>query len=74
MPMWRRIATDRDPNEAARVPPLDQRLPSQAAARAIPRRKPTERVSIHFCPHAAGEPSGEWYNCKDDPRAQYEEV
>ena len=58
--------------------PLSQDLilPSQAAARA---RAAVERglpgvslVTVHRCPHAAGEPASEWYNCKDAPQAQYE--
>ena len=32
------------------------------------------RTSIHRCPHSAGEPSGEWYDCRRDPRAGYTEV
>jgi len=73
MATWRRIAIDLDPNEATRAPSLDQAFPSRDAARAQAKRRPTEHVSIHLCPHAAGEPASEWYSCSHDPRAQYEE-
>ena len=76
MPTWR-ILTRTD----ITAPPesrIDERLPSQVAGRA---RLATVRVlpgvtgaSLHLCPHAAGEPPNEWYNCKEDVRAQYEEL
>ena len=60
------------------VPAVDVLLASQAAARAraaAERGRPgVVRATVHLCPHAAGEPASEWYNCKDDPRAQYEEA
>lgn len=34
-----------------------------------------EKVSIHHCPHnaEASQSPAQWYNCREDPRAQYEE-
>ena len=76
MATWR-ILTRTD----ATAPPgsqIDERLPSQAAGRtrlAIVRGLlGVMGASLHLCPHAAGEPDSEWYNCKDDSRAQYEEI
>lgn len=55
---------------------VDLLLPTQTAARAqaaIERVRPgIVQTSVHLCPHAAGEDSAEWYNCRDDVRAQYE--
>lgn len=75
MATWR-VLTVVDPLVPGAVRPVDQLLPSQASARA---RAATERgrpgvlrASVHLCPHAAGEPPSEGFNCKDDPRAQYE--
>ena len=72
MPTWRLLSqTD------GTTPGVDRRLPTQAVARAqavIERARPgVRRVSVHACPHAAGEPATEWFDCKNDPRAQYEE-
>ena len=57
---------------------LDDRLPSQAAGRArltAVRALPgVTKASLHLCPHAAGEPATDWYNCRDDAQAQYEEL
>ena len=66
MPTWRRIETDLDGSE-------DTLEVSKEAAKAKPKKKLGNKVSVHLCPHAAGEPASEWYNCKDDPRTQYEE-
>ena len=66
---WRRIETD--PTELSVGE--DTLEVSKDVAKAKPKKKPGNKVSIHFCPHAAGEPASEGYNCKDDPRAQYEE-
>lgn len=75
MPTWR-VLTTINMEVPGAVPSVDVLLPSQAAARA---RAATERArlgvmkaSVHLCPHAAGETS-EWYNCRDDVRAMYEE-
>ena len=77
MPNWRVLTTVNQESPGA-VLPVDLILPSQAAARA---RAATEKVrpgviraSVHLCPHAAGEPAITWYNCRDDGRAQYEEI
>ena len=74
MPTWR-VLTRVAPNT---VPPVDLLLPTRAAARAqaaIERARPgVARVSIHLCPHAAGEPASGWYNCRDDAQSQYEET
>ena len=74
---WR-VMSRVNPALPGAVAAVDVRLSSQAAARA---RAAAERVrpgvvraTVHLCPHAAGEPASEWYNCKDDPRAQYEEA
>ena len=50
--------------------------PSAARTRATLEkgRVGVTRVSVHLCPHSAEEPSSEWYNCRTDPRARYEEV
>ena len=73
---WRVLSRPDPAVPAAR--PTDLLLPTQAAARAqaaIERARPgIARVSVHFCPHAAGEPASAWWNCRDDVRAQYEEV
>lgn len=67
---WRRIETD--PTDILSVGD-DTLEVSKDAAEAKPKKKAVNKVSIHFCPHAAGEPASGWYNCKDDPLAQYEE-
>lgn len=60
------------------TPGVDLLLPTQVAARAqaaIERARPgIVAVSVHFCPHAAGEESPTWFDCKEDPRAEYEEM
>ena len=68
MPTWRRIETDPTPGEST-----DTLEVSKAVAKGKPKKKVGNLVSIHFCPHAAGEPASEWYNCRDDVRSQYEE-
>ena len=74
MATWRRIETDVDPILATRLPVEDTLESSKDAAKAKAKRKATSVVSIHLCPHAAGEPASEWYNCRDDARSQYEEM
>lgn len=77
MPVWRvitidlRALIDRNPSEGRDEIFLDKA--SAKAAQAL-RKNPHTRVSVHFCSHAAGEPSSEWYSCRDDVRAQYEEM
>lgn len=53
---------------------------SEQAARGIyesakAQAEPGEKCSMHWCPHniEAPEPPDEWYNCRTDGRAQYEE-
>jgi hypothetical protein len=59
---------------------------ARAAADVIrPRLQSGEVVSTHLCPHATTSPVGtagetapvttpeDWYNCRTDPRAHYEE-
>jgi hypothetical protein len=43
---------------------------------ALAQAKHGETVSMHHCPHHvdAPEPHAEWYDCRKDPRAQYEET
>ena len=76
MPTWR-VLSRVDPTVPGAQAPVDVTLPDQAAAQAraaTEKAKPwVVKASIHLCPHAQGETSG-WYNCKDDPRAQYEEI
>ena len=72
MPTWRVLSqTD------GTTPGVDLRLPTQTAARAqaaIERARPgIVAVSVHFCPHAAGESPDQWWDCKQDVRSQYEE-
>ena len=67
---WRRIETDPADITAKGDDTLEL---SKDAAKAKPKKKPENKVSVHFCPHAAGESASEWYNCKDDPLALYEE-
>lgn len=67
MAVWRRL--EHDPTRL-----LDEILPTQAAAKSKPKQNAGNKVSVHFCPHSAGEPASEWYNCRTDPRAQYEEI
>mgnify|MGYP001590783964 CR=1 FL=1 len=74
MGTWRRIEIDPELDEAKRVTTEDTLEVSKKAAKAKPKKKPTTSVSVHFCPHAAGEPASEWYSCKDDPKAMYEEI
>ena len=77
MANWR-VLTTINPDILGVVPRVDVVLPSKAAARAIAvteKIKPgVTKTSVHLCPHAAGEPASEWYDCKLDPRAQYEEL
>lgn len=35
--------------------------------------KKDEIVTQHLCSHADGEPAAAWFNCQDDPRAEYQE-
>lgn len=77
MANWR-VLTTVDPDFPDAVSSSDLLLPNQAAARA---RAATERVrpgvmkaSVHLCPHAAGEPASEWWDCRNDVRSQYEEL
>lgn len=76
MPTWRALTvTSAGAPQASR---RDEILPSQADGRArlaVIRVLPgVVRASLHLCPHAAGEPASGWYNCRDDVRAQYEEM
>ena len=77
MPTWR-VLTTVDSAVPGVQPGRDLLLPTQAAARAraaIEKALPgVTRASVHFCPHAAGEPPEAWWNCRDDLRSQYEEV
>ena len=68
MATWRRIETDPTPGGST-----DTLEVSKESAKGKPKKNINNLASVHFCPHAAGEPSSEWYNCKDDLRAQYEE-
>lgn len=74
MPNWR-VLTVVDSTVPGAQPPVDLILPDRASAQAraaIEKARPwVVNVSVHLCPHAAGESSG-WYNCKRDARAQYE--
>ena len=74
MATWRRIETDLDPDVTKRGAAEDTLEVSKDAAKAKPKKKVGNMVSVHLCPHAAGEPASGWYSCRDDPRAQYEEV
>jgi hypothetical protein len=54
---------------------------SEAAARgmyesAVARAEPGEKVSMHLCAHnlEGPEPPDQWYDCRQDHRAQYEET
>lgn len=69
MATWRRIEIDPDDFSKSE----DTLELSKTGAKAKLKKKIGNKVSVHFCPHAAGEPSSEWYNCKDDSRAEYEE-
>ena len=76
MPTWR-VLTKVDVTVPGALPAIDVLVASPAAARtraiaekALPW---VRRASIHFCPHAAGEPASAWFSCRD-PRAQYEEL
>ena len=75
MPTWRVLTTIMP---GGPTPAVDLLLPTQVAARAraaIERARPgVTQTSVHFCPHAVGGPSSEWWNCKNDSRAQYEEM
>lgn len=70
MGTWRRIETDRDDPKKS----TDTFEINKASAKGKPKSKIGNKVSVHLCPHAAGESLDEWYNCKDAPQAQYEEV
>lgn len=74
MARWRVLSRT---NHLSATRPIDLLLLTQAEARAravSERAKPDVLlVSVHLCPHAEGEPASEWYNCKNDPRARYEE-
>ena len=73
MPTWRVLSTT-----DGTTPGVDLRLPIQTAARAqaaVEKARPgVGRVSVHLCPHAAGEDPATWFDCKEDARAEYEEV
>mgnify|MGYP001571283208 CR=1 FL=1 len=76
MPTWRLLTrVDATAPPASRI---DELLPSQAAGRArlaVVRGLPgVTGASLHLCPHAAGERPEEWYDCRADARAAYEEV
>lgn len=77
MPSWR-VLTTVDSTVPGAVPPVDVLALTQAAARGLAtaeKAKPgVTKATVHLCPHAAGEPPSEWYNCKSDVRAMYEEV
>ena len=54
---------------------------NEAAARGMyesakAQAEPGERVSMHLCPHniEAPESRDQWYDCREDVRAQYEET
>ena len=72
MPVWRVLTSAPGAPPASR---LDEGLPDQAAGRtrlAAVRLLPgVMKATLHLCPHAAGERAG-WWNCKRDPRAQYQ--
>ena len=68
MGTWRRIETDLDDPQKSK----DSLETDKVSAKGKPKAKVGNKVSVHLCPHAAGELSG-WYSCKDDPRAEYEE-
>jgi len=40
----------------------------------IAKAKHGDVISMHHCSHAEGEPPERWYNCRRDPRAEYEET
>ena len=73
MPTWRVLSRTNGTS-----PGVDLRLPSQAAARAqalVEKARPEVlTVSVHACPHAAGEKPATWFDCHEDSRAEYEEV
>jgi len=73
MATWRVMTTDlkdRGPDGK------DETVGTKAEADALKtlRKKADTKVSVHLCSHTAGEPPSAWWNCKDDPRAQYEEL
>ena len=74
MPTWRVLSVV---SMLSPTPPIDILALTQAAARGLAtaeKAKPgVMRVTVHLCPHAAGEGSPGWYNCKTDLRAQYEQ-
>lgn len=75
MSQWRVI----DIVESGRAPVMERvanRTAALARAAALKAARGAQpgRTSVHICPHSAGEPASEWYDCKADPRAQYEEV
>lgn len=75
--IWRVITRDLRPRPVMPGPPedFDELLPDQASAKARQalRKNPNTRVSVHLCPHAAGEAASVWWNCRDDARSLYEE-
>ena len=73
MPTWRVIESGPESVERS-----DETFSTEAQARTRRNQRRdragrVNRISLHLCPHAAGEDSMFWYNCKTDPRAQYEE-
>ena len=77
MPVWR-VLTRVDATVPGAGTPLDQRVADRATAQALARtqrgRPGVVRASVHLCSHAAGESATTWWDCRTDPRAQYEEV
>lgn len=76
MPNWR-ILTTVDRTVPGAGPPVDVLALTQAAARGLATAEKAKPgvigATVHFCPHTAGESASKWYNCKTDPRSQYEE-
>lgn len=77
MTTWRLITKDlRDLKDKDLLSDdADEQFPDKASAdiAKLNRKKPHTQVSLHLCPHAAGEPASEWWDCRNDPRSQYEE-
>lgn len=74
MATWRVLSRG---GPASGVAGVDLRLATQGLAlaqAALERARPgIARVSVHLCPHVAGEPPALWWNCRSDPRAEYTE-
>mgnify|MGYP001592726434 CR=1 FL=1 len=77
MASWR-VLTTVDSTVPGAVPPVDVLALTREAARGLAtagKAKPgVRKATVHVCPHAAGAPASEWWNCRDDPRAQYQEM